>query len=61
MAYRVRLNRIVSETSMRDAVISGGKGGSCAPRTIEAGVEIRVAGARVVVIEDAAGSVDPEP
>jgi hypothetical protein len=32
--YRVRLNRIISETSMRDAAIPGGNGGSCAPRSI---------------------------
>jgi SAM domain (Sterile alpha motif) len=32
--YRDKLNCIVSETSMRDAVMLGGKGGSCAPRII---------------------------
>jgi hypothetical protein len=32
--YRVKLNRIVRETSMRDAAMPGRKGGSCAPRII---------------------------
>jgi hypothetical protein len=41
--YRVKLNCIVSETSMRDAVMPGGKGGSCAPRNISSRLASRSA------------------